>query len=489
VRSLKGADGFFLYKESRTQHLHTIKVQVLEPVDDEVSSIDALKRRLEAGIARIPPFHWQLVKMPISIVHPIWRYRSKLDIDYHVRRAAVPSPGGKREFAEVISEIASTGLERDRPLWQLWVVEGLAGGRIAYVTKLHHAVADGISSARILLDGFAAAPDREDEAALHVWGGGDEPLPSTRVLLRHELRMSRRLTAMLPSFLWRSARFLWIGFQRRLTGKARGAQPFSTPPLRFNQPITPHRWFAYARLSVSDMKQVKQALGGTLNDVFIALCSGAVRRYLESRDELPEEPLTASIPVSIRKPYEERTYGNRTSAWIVSMATDLGDPLIRYRAIVKSTQGAREAHDAKDPELMSDAMELWPIYRMLDAFNSLCRKLTGRPAISTIVSNVRGPSEPIETAGSKVVELMSMGPIVDDQGLNFTGWSYLDTMTIGIVACREHVPDIWELAEGAERELEILLEAIQATPAERPAIDRTASQPTDSAPRQPFTAP
>ena len=357
MRSLTGADGFFLYKESRRQHLHTIKVQVLEPVGDEVSSLDAVKQRLEAGIARIPPFHWQLVKMPFSIVHPLWRYRAKLDIDYHVRRAAVPSPGGKREFAEVISEIASTGLERDRPLWQLWVVEGLAGGRIAYVTKLHHAVADGISSARILLDGFSDPPKREDEAALHIWAGGDEPAPSTRVLLRHELRMSRRLAGMLPRFLWRCARVLWIGFQRRLSGKASGARPFSTPALRFNQTITPHRWFAYARLSVGDMKQVKEAFGGTLNDVFIALCSGAIRRYLESRDELPKQPLTASIPVSIRKAHEERTYGNRTSAWIVSMATDLADPLARYRAIVASTQGAREAHDAKDPELMSGAME------------------------------------------------------------------------------------------------------------------------------------
>jgi WS/DGAT/MGAT family acyltransferase len=476
VRSLRGADGFFLYKESRTQHLHTIKVQVIEPAAGDVISIDEVKRGLEPGIARIPPFHWQLVKMPIRIVHPIWRYRARLDLDYHVRRAAVPSPGGKREFAEVISEIASTGLERDRPLWQVWVVEGLAGGRIAYVTKLHHAVADGISSARILLDGFAERPDLENEAALHVWSGGDEPEPSTRVLLRHELRMLRRFVAMLPNFLRRGARFLWIGLRRRLRGEPRGAQPFSAPSMRFNQPITPHRWYAYAQVSVSDMKRIKDELGGTLNDVFVALCSGAVRRYLDAHGELPEEPLTASVPVSIRKAHEERTYGNRTSSWIVSLATDIADPLARYHAIVASTQGARAAHDAKDPELLGDAMELWPIYRfVLNAFNTLGRKLTGRPSISTIVSNVRGPSEPIYSGGSKVVDLLSMGPIVDDQGLNFTGWSYLDKMNIGIVACREHVPDIWDMAEGAESELEILLGVLKASSAQQPDLDRSAS--------------
>ena len=160
----------------------------------------------------------------------------------------------------------------------------------------------------------------------------------------------------------------------------------------------------------------------------------------------------------------------------MSLATDIADPLARYHAIVASTQGARAAHDAKDPELLGDAMELWPIYRfVLNAFNTLGRKLTGRPSISTIVSNVRGPSEPIYSGGSKVVDLLSMGPIVDDQGLNFTGWSYLDKMNIGIVACREHVPDIWDLAEGAESELEILLGVIKASSAQQPDLDRSAS--------------
>jgi WS/DGAT/MGAT family acyltransferase len=375
-----------------------------------------------------------------------------------VRRARVPAPGGPREFAEVLSAIASTPLERDRPLWQLWLVEGLEGDRLAYVTKLHHAAADGVASARILLDAFQDTPSPSGPRPEHP---PDEPPPPARELLLGALRYWGELARRLPALLARTLRWLAIALRRALAGESRMAPPFAAPRTRFNRPITPHRWFANADLPLADLRRVKEILGGTLNDVYVAICAGAIRRYLEERGELPAEPLTASIPVSIRKPEEERSYGNRVGVWMVSLATHLADPVLRYRAISRAARDAREAHQAKDPELLADWQDYWWIYRAFYSLQRLVGRLLRRPVFHVILSNVRGPAAPIYSDGARVVALRSMGPILDDGGLNFTGWSYVDTMSVGIVACREHVPDLWALAEGVELSLRELREAAE----------------------------
>jgi WS/DGAT/MGAT family acyltransferase len=466
MRRLRGADAFHLYKETRTQHMHTIKVQVLQP-HGETIPFDEFKRGFETGIAAVPPFHWQLVKVPFGLGHPLWRYRTDLDLDYHVRRMAAPAPGGDRELAEVISEIASTGLERDRPLFQVWLVEGLAGGRVAYVTKLHHAVADGVSSATILLDAFQSDPEAPDRHE-HEWQG-DESEPDRWSLIVDALRHLVRLAAGAPAMIGRLWRVSRISLQRIRAGLPRAQAPFSGRRTRFNRRLTPHRWYAFARLSVSDMKRVKQVLGGTLNDVFVALCAASVRAYLMKRSELPGDfALTGTIPVNIRKDHEQRTYGNRTGSWTVSLATNEADPLARYRAVIASTRAGRESSEAKDPALIADSMDYWWIHNLvLSGLRRVMGALTGRPPFHTILSNVKGPSEPIYSRADEVVDLLSMGPIVDDQGLNFTGWSYRDAMNVGIVACREHVPDVWDLADGVRDALAELVAIADAEEARR----------------------
>jgi WS/DGAT/MGAT family acyltransferase len=220
------------------------------------------------------------------------------------------------------------------------------------------------------------------------------------------------------------------------------------------------------------MRQVKDTLGGTLNDVYVAICAGAVRRYLEARGELPREPLTASIPVTIRKPEEARSYGNRTASWQVALATDLSDARARYEAICRNNRHAREAHDAKDRQLVADWMDYWWGFRAFQGLQWLGRLLTKRPAFHLILSNVRGPNAPLYSNGAKVVALRSMGPLLDGAALNFTGWSYVDTMSVGIVACREHVPDVWDLADGVAHSLRELVEAATKEEARRAAPHR-----------------
>lgn len=448
MRKLSGADAHFLSEETRTQHSHTIKVQIVDPSTAHTPlDFAAFKLGFQEGLSVIPPFQWRLVSMPFKIALPRWYYDPNLDLDYHLRRAAVPSPGGEREFAEVISEIASTGLERDRPLWQVWFVEGLQHGYVAYVTKLHHAVADGTSSAQILLDAFQETQEASVRRPPHE-SPVPEPIPPRWRLFFEGLLELLALIGGLPRLAWRGLRAWRIRRRRLREGADRSAPPFSGPATRFNRTLTPHRWFANVDVSLADMRLVKDAFGGTLNDVFVAVCAGGIRRYLELHGELPRRSLTAIVPVSIRKPEEMRTYGNRLANWHVSLATEIADPVERLRAIQRSTRAARESLAAGDPELLQDFMSYWWLYDLVvNKLTRLVRRVTGRPTFNVILSNVRGPTKPMYVEGSRLVALRSMGPIVNDLGLNVTAWSYVDTMSIGVVACREHVPDIWTLAE------------------------------------------
>lgn len=466
MKRLHGADGFHLYLETRTEHHHTIKVVVVDPsTAHDRLDLQNTRNALDQGLAYVPPLHWQLVPMPLRISHPLWAYRRDLDLDYHLRRAAVPAPGGRREFAEVVSEIASTGLERDRPLWQLWIVEGLAGGRIAYVMKVHHALADGVSSARILMDGLQSSPDASPPDVPHPFEA-DEPIPPPHRVLSIGLRDALRISLAVPGLLFRLVRLGFITLGRRLRRMPRAVKLFAAPATRLNRKLTPHRWFATVDLPLEDLKRVKNLLGGSLNDVYVAVCAGAIRGYLESRGELPKRPLVASIPVSTRKPEEIRAYGNRVSTWLVSLATHCADPLERYEAVRASLSAARATHETGDPDLIPDFMEAWWLYQLVMGMaQRVLEWITGRPGMHVIVSNVRGPESPLYLNGAALVGLQSMGPLIDGVGLNFTGWSYLDTLHLGIVACREHVPDLWDLADAIPGELaELLAAAEKATP-------------------------
>jgi WS/DGAT/MGAT family acyltransferase len=462
MQRLRGADGFHLYLETRTEHHHTIKVVIVDPstAHDRLDMENA-RHALEQGLAYVPPLQWQLVSMPFRISHPLWAYRRNLDLDYHLRRAALPEPGGRREFAEVVSEIASTGLERDRPLWQLWIVEGLEGGRIAYVMKVHHALADGVSSAQILMDSLQSSPDASPPEVEHPFES-DEPIPPPHRVLAIGLRDSLRISLAIPGLLLRLVRLGFVTLGRRLARMPRAVRLFTAPATRLNRKLTPHRWFATVDLPVAELKRVKNLLGGSLNDVYVAICAGAIRRYLESHAELPARPLVASIPVSTRKPEELRAYGNCVSTWLVSLATDCADPLERYHVIQENLAAARATHETGDPDLIPDFMEAWWLYQAIMGMGQrVLERITGRPGMHVIVSNVRGPASPLYLNGAEVVGLQSMGPLIDGVGLNFTGWSYRDTLHVGIVACREHVPDIWKLADTIPGELAELLTAAE----------------------------
>lgn len=445
MRRLTGADSLFIFNENRARHQHTLKIAVVDTTGADMPvTADALREQIREALPLLEPFRWRLVRMPFDLGHPYWIETSALDLDYHVQRVAVSAPVGPRELAEVISRIASVGLERDRPLWQVWFVEGLAGGRVAYISKVHHSLADGMASARLLAGVFGDQPD------VTPMGAGDaptaEPVPGWWRLLGLGVADLVRMAVALPRLLLRTARAARRARASARGGGASGAKPFAGPHTRFDEPLTPHRWLAYETFDLAQMKRVGHAFGASVNDVLIAMAAGALRAYLLEHGELPDAALTAAVRVSVRKPDEE-SWGNRIATWYVTLATDVADPADRLQTIVRSTRAARAELDATDPELQHAWAEYWRLFRFVTfGVPRMARPFVGRPSYNAIVSSVPGPPVPQYRHGARLVQMISMGPLVEGIGVNFTGWSYAGEMAVAVMACREHAPDIWCLA-------------------------------------------
>jgi diacylglycerol O-acyltransferase / wax synthase len=465
MRQLTGADDHHVSVETPTQPQHTLKCMILDPAGaHEPITFERLRTWAAAVLPHVPPFRWQLAPPPMGLGHPFWFDRPELDIDYHVRATRVAAPGGHEELATVLGQLLGDGLlDRSHPLWQLWLVEGLADGRVALVWKVHHSLADGVASVRMFSSVLQHGPDEHPivpEARLP-----SDPDPTRRRLLLPALRSLAPTTAHLPALVNRSLRATRVGRERRREGLGGPARAFDAPPTRFNRKFTMHRTCAWASLSMQDLKAVRDAFGCTVNDVLVAVCSGALRSYLERHGELPRTSLSATIPVSIRKEDELDDFGNRLTSWFVTLATDVPDPVERLVAIHAATQGARESQTARHSETLVDEwMGYKVLWRRWIAFGNTAAGLARRPSFNVIVSNVRGP-EPLWFDGAPIIEIVSVGELAMGLGLNLTGWSYGDRMAVGGSACPEHVPDLSDLVDGLPAALAQLVQAARGTPA------------------------
>ncbi len=447
MRRLNSMDNLFLKQENGTQPQHTIKAVLLDPAAaSQPLTFDAVRALVPALLENVEPLRWQLL-LPRLGARPWWIERPQIDLDYHVNYAKADPPGGDRELAARVSEIVSVGLDRGRPAWQLWYIDGLAGGRIALVLKLHHALADGLASVRLLETIFSTDAGEPLPTAGRASANEQRPNAASwlRMLAIHEGGAALRF----PRVLARSARTAGTIRSRRRAGRPGFAEAFAAPTTRFNEPFTVDRQFAYVRCDMATIKQIKSAFGVTLNDVFLAACSGAIRSYLDHHGELPAESLTTVVPVAIRPPGAEVDWGNQVTIWSVSLATDVADPVERLQRIAANTQAARAVHAERDLWLFGDWMDYWPLFwfyaRGLPLLGALARR---RPTYSMTVSNVPGPKQQLYFAGAPIENIISVGPIIYPYGLNVTGWSYLGNMTIGMQACKKSVPDISQITDG-----------------------------------------
>ncbi len=417
-----------LYSETPEIHMHTLKIGILD-----VSGVDGFDFELFRQVAyprlmALTPLRYQLVDIPLKLHHPMWVEKDHIDLDYHLRRTRVSAPGGRRELDALIGEIASTPLDRAHPLWEMYLVEGLADDRIAIVHKVHHVLADGVASANQM------AKAMEPDPAGAVVPTISDVLLTRRDLLAAAGRDHASLIRKLPRLMSETA----AGVSRvRRRSKERGehrdlARNFAPPPCFVNHVVTPGRRFATAPLALSDVKETGKHLGVTLNDIVLATVAGALRRLLLRYDGRADTPLLAGVPVSTN-PSRERLDGNEFTYITPSLPVHIDDPLERVRLTALSTGIAKENHQLLGPTVLPAWMSYLPPAMAPGIFRRQARRVESASVFNLTVSNVPGPRERGSIEGGLVTEIYSVGPVVAGSGMNVTVWSYVDQLAISVL--------------------------------------------------------
>jgi diacylglycerol O-acyltransferase / wax synthase len=490
MQQLSGLDNAFLLMEVGGQLGHVASLSFFDASRlEERSFRDALEQTVAARLHLLPPYRRRLVEVPFDLDRPYWIEDPDFDLDFHIRHIAVPPPGDDQQLSELVARIHARPLDRSRPLWEIYVIEGIANGRVALYSKIHHCTIDGVSGAemtQVLLDRSPEGdpiPEPERE-----WRPDALP-PSTEMF-------ARGVTSLLLSpgraarTVYRTARSLWesnealgavahtIGLDRlpvaggwlRRRGPQVDADPIpQTPAPRtpFNRSITPHRRFAFFSLPLADFKHVKNAFGTTLNDAVMAVSGSALRRYLEDRGALPDEPLKAMVPVSVRAESEKRDYTNRVTQVVADLATELVDPVARLRRIHTAMKSAKRMQQATPATLLTDWTEIATPALLAQAARIAARtKVMDRlnPPFNVVISNVPGPREALYCGGAEMQTYYPVSAVAHGQGLNITVTSYRDHLDFGIIACRELVPDVWRFKELFGEALEELVKAAERAP-------------------------
>lgn len=464
MERMTGLDASFLYLETETQLLHVCALVMLDPEADGAHyEFATLEAELGRRVHLVPPMRRRAHRVPFDLDHPVWVEDGNFDLDYHVRRIGVPAPGGQRELNELAADIAGRSMDRDRPLWEMWVIEGLADGRIAVFSKYHHASVDGITGANMMMrlcdpEPGVRYPDPE-ETALLATSAPNDILLAAEGLLRLPGKLG--ILGMVPKTVGMVGSFI----ERRRNDKKGMAIPFTAPRTPFNRTITPHRAIACARASLTDIKDIRAAFGVKVNDVVLAVVAGALRDYLSARDELPDTSLIASVPVSTHATSRHERGTNKVSSLFARLYTDVADPVERLALIAESNRGAKEEHDLIGADFLRD----WAQYAPPNLFQLAARAYSEfdlaerHPVVhNLVVSNVPGPPAPLYFLGYRVDAMFPFGPVFHGAGLNITVVSCGGDLNFGIIGCRELVPDIEDMAEAVPRTIAELLEAARA---------------------------
>jgi diacylglycerol O-acyltransferase / wax synthase len=519
MRQLSGIDVSFLNMETPSTFGHVSSLNIYDPSGAPGGAgLEATKQIILERIDQLAPFRRRLVEVPLGLDLPYWIEDPNFDIDFHVRHHAVPPPGTAEQLAEVISRIVARPLDRSRPLWELYVIEGVDNGRlIAQLTKVHHAAIDGAAGAQMLAAILDPSPDYRPTGEHAEWHPDKIPTDEQLLLitLKEYVRRPEKIIRLSVQSIRELASSTQSGGLRaladliaqpipgplghlmrtRLRGPSNDVDhppalpPTPAPRTPWNRPITPHRRFASATIPLDDAKRVRRVFGCTFNDVVMALCSGALRRYLLAHDALPDEPLIAMVPVSVRSGGEDDLYQNRVSALLADLATNEADPVKRLRRVQASMTAAKESFAAIPAETLQDftqfappavaarAMRMYSRLRIADRMN---------PPFNLVISNVPGPSYPLYSAGARLTHFYPVSALTDGQGLNMTVQSYNGNLDFGFIACRDLVPDLWLLTDLLRESMVELLAFCDEpdeplAPAEPPALEATEAAPAETA--------
>jgi WS/DGAT/MGAT family acyltransferase len=484
MRQLTSLDAQFLALETPRQSGHVAGLAILDTsttASGTLSCVD-IQALIAERLPLLPPLRWRLQEVPLGLDYPYWVDDIDFDLDFHVRELALPAPGSDAQLAEQVARITSRPLDRAKPLWELYLISGLESGHMAMLTKIHHALIDGMSGAEIMGLLLDLEPEGRQLPVPGRWGDDDPPPGELGMLARglvglsrYPVRALRSLPAAVPNIEETPFSALpGVGalgrFAKTLTRREGNGtrQRLAAPKTSFSGRISAHRRFTFGQLSLDEVKAVKNAHGVTVNDVVVAICAGAVRRWLIEHDDLPAEPLVAQIPVSVRTDKQVGTYGNRIMLMSAPLFTDEPDPLRRLERTHEALVVMKERHRALPATLLQDANHFIPpavFSRAARLTFSLATSRPGRPTWNLVISNVPGPQFPLYCAGARLVANYPVSVITDGMGLNITVMSYCGSLDFGIVADREQMPDVAKLMGWLRESLDELMPARRPAPA------------------------
>ena len=486
VERIPAADASFLYMEHPVVHMHVTGVLLLDPSTMPGGySFERLRDLIVERLHLLRPFRRRVLTVPFGIDHPVWVDDPDFDLDRHLHRTTLPEPGTIDQLAALVGEYASVQLDRSRPLWDMVVVEGMADGTVAIVSKVHHVAVDGASGTDLMAQLVDLSPEGPEEPPSAPPFRPD-PLPNPVELAIDAVasRLSDPLRGLRS--LGRSAGSVGRLLRTVVSGDdgPSMARPFDAPRTLFNRSLTARRAVAFDKAPLEDLKLVKQTFGTTVNDVFLAACTQSLRGYLLRRGERHERPLVVSVPVSVRGEVADSRATNQVSNMFVRLPVHLSDPVDQLRAIRADTRDAKEVHGAIGADMIGDVTELTPpaIFHLASRMYSragLGERLA--PIHNLVISNVPGPPFPLYVAGARLVGVYPFGPLIEGSGLNITVLSNMGNMDIGVISCPDVVPDPGEVSTGIVEGIEVLR---RAAVDELEARSPTATRPSPSASRR-----
>jgi diacylglycerol O-acyltransferase len=455
VTPLSGLDALFLHLETPETPMHVASLHLFDAPEGGRADFHAdLKRHVASRLHLVPLFRRRLKTLPLAFANPVWVEDTSVDLDYHVRRVALRRPGTQAQFEACAARIHSTLLDRRRPLWEAHVIEGLKTGQVGLYMRVHHAVLDGAAGMALmgaLLD-TTPVPRKIPRPPRQKGGAGDTPgtIALAVAALRHDAAQYAKLVRGLPDLA------------RIVTGTGQAPRGHLAPPPRrslafgprtpLNVSITGERCFAALCLPLDEVKTVARAHDAKLNDVVLAICSGALRRYLSRHGGVPGEPLIAGMPFSVRESGNTE-YSTQATMTLVNLATDIADPVQRLRAIRDAAGAIKSVARRAKSVIPVDTPSLgapWLLGGLAALYGRSRLADTVKPIMNVVISNVPGPTDPLYAAGARMRTYWPMSIVEHGIGLNITVVSYCGALDFGLVAARSAMPDVQQLARALE---------------------------------------
>jgi len=479
MRRLTAQDAAFLYLETPKTPMHVGSVTLFGPTDMSPEVIYERFRAYTAARLHLLPSYWRQLQTTYGITQPLWLHAQNVSLDYHMRRHALPAPGTMEQLRTMVAEFHAPMLDRSRPLWEYHLITGLETGGFAVYMKVHHAVMDGVIGTVALSAILEATPTPlpgpphspwEEHATPGVWAAANSLMNAFWQQGVDLALLGPKLAAAVASFGQNGSAV------RELLGTLR------IPPLTpLNVPISGNRGVGLSSVSLRDAKRVAKAQGVTINDVVMALCAGALRRYLSERKALPKQPLLVGMPLTLRRDQSDQDYSNRTAAILCTLATDVADPVARLRVIAAGLHTMEDQFRRFRDIFPVDLV--WPGVPLLMnvLFQSFARVGASGvlpPFMNLVISNVPGPRKTMYCAGVPALRHFPLSIPYHNAALNITVISYVDELNFGLIVCRDAVPDVQHLADLIVEEFEVLKHAVAALQAAAVDVIHIGDQPT-----------